>query len=235
VIFVAAVAIRVARSVKEKQGDGVAERPDSTPIHLASLTPRQEQVLTLIARGLTNKEIAHELRITERGAAAHVSRLLVKYAVPNRAGLVASALAVSGHEGPAAATATRPTHAGTWGLDLDACENSAFLITVTMGRDQSLVYRNKAARRLVSGIAPDTMVSRAARVRRFPDATAAHMRTLADRALARGVTVIADGLTVRWQNDDGSPESGVFDWVLEPMFGDGGAVEGILWIGARRT
>jgi DNA-binding CsgD family transcriptional regulator len=217
-----------------KLGDGVAQATGRSLTRASSLTSRQQQVLGLIARGLTNKEIAHELRITERGAAAHVSRLLLKFDVPNRAGLVASAFTASGRDdGASWVIATRPAGGRVAGLDLDACEDSAFLITITMGSDQTLVYRNKAARRIVSGIDPKTMVGRAARERRFPDATAAHMRDLADDALRRGVTTIADGQPVRWQNDDGSWDSGVFDWVLEPL-SDGDHVEGILWIGARR-
>jgi hypothetical protein len=60
------------------------------------------------------------------------------------------------------------------------------------------------------------------------------MRDLADATVARGVTAIADGMPVRWQNDDGSADQRTFDWVLQPLFGDGGIVEGILWIGTCR-
>ena len=62
-------------------------------------------MLGLIAPGLTNKEIGHSLGITERGAAAHVSRLLACFRVPNRAGLIARTLsdAIDGRAGNTAA------------------------------------------------------------------------------------------------------------------------------------
>jgi len=201
----------------------------------SSLTSRQHQVLDLIARGLTNKEMAFQLRITERGVAAHVSRLLLRFGVPNRAGLVASSLADS-RPGDTIAD-ERSTHrpqASVQGLDLSAFDDSAFFITVTLGLDHLIAYTNKATQRLASGIASETLITRADRERRFPDETAKRMRDLADDTVARGVTAIADGMPVRWQNDDGSADERTFDWVLQPLFGDGGIVEGLLWIGTCR-
>ena len=57
---------------------------------ISTLTGRQRQVLTLIARGQSNREIAGELGITEQGVKSHVSRLLVRHGVPNRTALVAA-------------------------------------------------------------------------------------------------------------------------------------------------
>jgi NarL family two-component system response regulator LiaR len=45
---------------------------------LSDLTPREVEVLTLVARGYTNKEIAHELCIAVRTVKAHVSNILSK-------------------------------------------------------------------------------------------------------------------------------------------------------------
>ena len=56
----------------------------------AELTGRQRQVLTLVARGRSNREIADELGITEQGVKSHVSRLLLRHGVPNRTALVAA-------------------------------------------------------------------------------------------------------------------------------------------------
>jgi DNA-binding CsgD family transcriptional regulator len=53
------------------------------------LTPRQHQILRLVARGETNKEIAASLRISEQGVKAHISRLLERYGAANRVELVA--------------------------------------------------------------------------------------------------------------------------------------------------
>lgn len=55
-------------------------------------SPRQQEVLDLLVRGMTNKEIGGRLGITERGVKHHVSRLLALHAVGNRAELIAIVL-----------------------------------------------------------------------------------------------------------------------------------------------
>lgn len=57
-----------------------------------SLTTREGQVLQLLFRHLTNKEIAHQLNIEERTAKFHVSNLLRKLGIENRKNLLVSAL-----------------------------------------------------------------------------------------------------------------------------------------------
>ena len=63
----------------------------------AELTSRQQQVLRLVARGRSNREIAGELGITEQGVKSHVSRLLLRHGVPNRTALVAATQSWGGH------------------------------------------------------------------------------------------------------------------------------------------
>jgi len=53
-----------------------------------SLTTREGQVLQLLFRHLTNKEIACQLNITERTAKYHVSNLLRKLGLENRRNLL---------------------------------------------------------------------------------------------------------------------------------------------------
>jgi DNA-binding NarL/FixJ family response regulator len=53
------------------------------------LTPRQKQVIQLIARGAADKEIAQSLGITTATAQKHVTNLLRRLNVPNRAAAVA--------------------------------------------------------------------------------------------------------------------------------------------------
>jgi DNA-binding NarL/FixJ family response regulator len=55
------------------------------------LTPREAEVLALLARGYTNREIADTLVISVRKAAVHVSHILRKLGAPNR--LEAAAIA----------------------------------------------------------------------------------------------------------------------------------------------
>ncbi|MCL2420022.1 MAG: LuxR C-terminal-related transcriptional regulator, partial [Conexibacteraceae bacterium] len=55
------------------------------------LTPREQDVLPLLAGGLTNREIGAELFISDKTASVHVSRILTKLSVPNRAAAAAAA------------------------------------------------------------------------------------------------------------------------------------------------
>jgi DNA-binding CsgD family transcriptional regulator len=57
-----------------------------------SLTAREGQVLQLLFRHLTNKEIAHQLNIGERTAKFHVSNILKKLGTDNRKNLLVGAL-----------------------------------------------------------------------------------------------------------------------------------------------
>jgi DNA-binding NarL/FixJ family response regulator len=51
---------------------------------LDTLTPRESEVLTLLAAGLSNQEIAHRLSISERTARTHVSSILDKLGLRSR-------------------------------------------------------------------------------------------------------------------------------------------------------
>lgn len=58
---------------------------------LETLTPRESEVLKLIAKGMPNREIASELYISERTVKFHVSSLLAKLGAENRTEAVAVA------------------------------------------------------------------------------------------------------------------------------------------------
>jgi DNA-binding CsgD family transcriptional regulator/tetratricopeptide (TPR) repeat protein len=58
---------------------------------ILGLTPREAEVLTLVARGYTNREIAAALVISVKTASVHVSHILRKLGAPNR--LEAAAIA----------------------------------------------------------------------------------------------------------------------------------------------
>jgi DNA-binding NarL/FixJ family response regulator len=48
------------------------------------LTPREREVLALVADGRTNRQIARELFITDKTASVHVSNILGKLGAANR-------------------------------------------------------------------------------------------------------------------------------------------------------
>ncbi|MFE5326703.1 response regulator [Embleya sp. NPDC056575] len=58
---------------------------------LAAVTPREREVLVLVARGLSNDEIAAHLHLSPATARTHVSRLLTKLHARDRAQLVITA------------------------------------------------------------------------------------------------------------------------------------------------
>jgi DNA-binding NarL/FixJ family response regulator len=64
---------------------------EDLPPRLAALTPREREVLGLLATGATNRVIAERLFISEKTASVHVSRILNKLAVPNRGAAAALA------------------------------------------------------------------------------------------------------------------------------------------------
>jgi DNA-binding NarL/FixJ family response regulator len=56
----------------------------SPPTGLAALTARERSILALVARGMSNHQIAAELYISERTARTHVSHILAKLQLSSR-------------------------------------------------------------------------------------------------------------------------------------------------------
>jgi DNA-binding NarL/FixJ family response regulator len=67
-------------------------RPDAPPTAvLATLTPRETQVLKQVAEGLSNHEISAQLTVTEETIKTHVSRVLSKLGLRDRTQAVITA------------------------------------------------------------------------------------------------------------------------------------------------
>jgi DNA-binding NarL/FixJ family response regulator len=71
-------------SVNEKRGPG----------HLPHLTPREQQILSILVQGRSNKEIGNKLDLSEKTIKHHLTNILQKLQVRNR---VEAALLASNH------------------------------------------------------------------------------------------------------------------------------------------
>jgi DNA-binding NarL/FixJ family response regulator len=77
---------RIRRSIRRQQ----QRRPEPDDA-LAGLTPREMEVLALLAAGRSSKEIARRLVISPRTVSTHVQHILAKLDVSNRARAIALA------------------------------------------------------------------------------------------------------------------------------------------------
>ncbi len=91
--------VEAARASRALVALGAADRPAATPPvapDLAVLTPREREVLALLARGLRDREIAEELTLSPHTVHRHVSNILMKLALPSRTAAAAHAVRMLG-------------------------------------------------------------------------------------------------------------------------------------------
>lgn len=172
-------------------------------------------MLGLIALGLTNKEMAHSLGITERGAAAHVSRLLTRFGAPNRAALISRTLSD---------VLSVPAMVER---ELESYRTSSFMVGLTIGPDNVLVYVNDAGKRM-NGVGPEIQTNERFATRRA-NAGTNRFREAARRTFRTGRATTIEQQEARWLRDDGTWSSSHFSCLLQPVY-EAGSVVGILWI-----
>lgn len=193
---------------------------DSDVTELARLTGRQRQVVDGVARGLTNKEIAAELGLSERSVKAHVSELLRKFAVPNRAGLIANI--VTGARG-------RPL------LHLDASqfeqyETVPFMFAATIGPEHRFVFVNRTAAE-VAGRPASSLIGLPMH-EAYPDLDQRFADAL-DQVLRTGVPWSAPRAPARFTHPDGTYRDTWLKVMFAPIRDADGAVVGLLHIGTE--
>jgi DNA-binding CsgD family transcriptional regulator/tetratricopeptide (TPR) repeat protein len=76
---------RIAPEAAATGGPGTAAAAAAAPGEELGLTPREREVLALVADGRSNRQIAEELFISVKTASVHVSNILAKLGVANRA------------------------------------------------------------------------------------------------------------------------------------------------------
>jgi DNA-binding NarL/FixJ family response regulator len=69
----------------------MTESPHNVPPTLDALTDREREVADLVATGITNREIAARLVLSEKTVERHLSRIFAKLEIPSRAALAAAA------------------------------------------------------------------------------------------------------------------------------------------------
>ncbi len=78
------------------QGEAIGPSPATTvtasPTYPAGLTAREVEVLRLVARGMTNSQIAQELVLSEKTVATHLTHVFNKTKSENRAAAAAFAM-----------------------------------------------------------------------------------------------------------------------------------------------
>ncbi len=82
----------LSRSVAHRVAAELAARPSPRPLALTDdLTPREREVLDLMAQGCSNAEIAAALHVVEGTVKTHVARILMKLGVRDRLQAVVTA------------------------------------------------------------------------------------------------------------------------------------------------
>src|SRR5688572_29579281 len=211
----------------------VSERMDTPAI---VLTAKQAETVDMVARGYTSKEIAARQRVTQRAITAQLSRLMRKFDVPNRAGLIAAVMSAAGVGLPIGATQPAGGLAAQLhivpGDPAAVYENAPFMVAVTLGRDHVYSFVNRLAAQ-VAGRAADSLVGESVR-EVYPDIDPTFASAL-DQVYATGVPWSAGDAIVKWTHLDGTSREGKANLMFQPLRDAEGRVVGLLHNGAEAS
>jgi PAS domain-containing protein len=176
------------------------------------LTPRDVAVLTQVLRGQGNKQIAAALGVTEQAIKEHVSVLLDKFDVPNRA-----ALAEAG---------TRLEFAGEPGVDRSWMRELFLgaepLICIARGAEIRYEAGNDA---FAEAIGNRPFIGRTMR-ETFPELEGQGVFESTERVFATGQAIVEHEVVRIWDRGNGI-EKRLMDNVIQPLHDDAGQVNGI--------
>ena len=201
-----------------------------------ALTEKQAEVIRMVARGYTNKEIAARQRVTLRAITGQLTRLMRKFDVPNRAGLIAAVMSAAGMGLPAGGSA--PTNDVGAQLqivpgDLEAVyANAPFMVAVTLGPRHVYSFVNRLAAQ-VAGRPAESLVGKSVR-EAYPDLDVRFASAL-DQVYSSGVPWAAGDAIVNWTHLNGTSREGKANLMFQPLRDAQGRVVGLLHIGAEAT
>ena len=177
------------------------------------ITPRELDVLSRLLRGASNKEIGGALGITEAAVKEHVSTLLDKFNVPNRA-----ALAEAG---------TRLEFSGEPGVDRswmrDLFRHAEPQICIARGAEIRYEAANEA---FLEAVGRRPIVGRTMR-EAFPELEGQGIFEKVERVYATGEPLIEHEVERLLDRGNG-PEPRRYDLVVQPLHDAEGAVNGVV-------
>ena len=176
------------------------------------MTPREREVLELVLRGRENKEIAAGLGLAEQSVKVLVSRLLLKFAVPNRA-----ALADAG---------ARLEFTGELALDRSwtsqLFRGAGLQIAILRGPELRYVAANEAFARAVGDRKIIGLTMREA----FPELTGTGHFEIAECVYATGQPFVAHEIPAKWDRGDGQVVT-YTDAILQALRAEDGQINGL--------
>jgi DNA-binding CsgD family transcriptional regulator len=198
------------------------------------LTAKQAEIVDMVARGYTNKEIAARQNVTLRAITAQLTRLMRRFDVPNRAGLIAAVMSAAGVGLPT----DSPLPAGGLGAQLHIAPgdpaavyaNAPFMVAVTLGPDHVYTFVNRLAAQVAGRTAVSLVGKRVREV--YPDMDPLFAAAL-DQVYATGIPWSAGDAFVTWTHLDGTSREGKANLMFQPLRDAEGRVVGLLHIGAE--